>query len=198
MFLLVGLGNPGLKYQHTKHNFGFLLVDQIADEFKFEAMGNKFGGKIFNGKIADQKIILLKPEEYMNNSGSAVLGCASFYKIAPEKIIVFHDDLDLEFGRMKAKIGGGHAGHNGLRDIDEKIGKDYLRIRLGIGRPQNADYEISDYVLSKFNTEELKAVEKINQRIIKILPTILEGKLNEFMNQFSTPQTPASAPKVPQ
>lgn len=185
MFLVVGLGNPGTKYQYTKHNFGFLLADRIVEDFKFESLGNKFGGELFSGKISDKKILILKPQEYMNCSGSAVLACTSFYKIPPKNIIVLHDDLDLNFGRIKAKIGGGHAGHNGLRDIDEKIGKEYVRIRLGIGRPQNAEYEISDYVLSKFNKEELEILEKINQKIIKIFPLILEEKLNDFMTEFS-------------
>ncbi len=185
MFLLIGLGNPGLKYQYTKHNFGFLLADQIAEYFKLEPLGNKFGGQIFSGIIANQKVLLIKPQEYMNNSGAATLANASFYKIPPEKIIVFHDDLDLELGRIKAKIGGGNAGHNGLKDIDNKIGKNYVRIRLGIGRPENKEYEIADYVLSKFSNEELKTVEIINQKITKILPIILDGKLEEFMNQFS-------------
>ncbi|MES2677373.1 MAG: aminoacyl-tRNA hydrolase [Pseudomonadota bacterium] len=185
MFLLVGLGNPGSKYQYTKHNFGFLLADQIAESFKLEALGNKFGGQFFSGTISNQKVLLVKPQEYMNNSGDAVLASAAFYKIPPEKIIVFHDDLDLQLGRIKAKIGGGNAGHNGLKDIDDKIGKNYVRVRLGIGRPENKEYEIADYVLSKFNNDELKNVAIINQKIIKILPIILEGKLEEFMNQFA-------------
>lgn len=184
MFLIVGLGNPGTKYQNTKHNFGFLLSDQIIKDFKFEDLGKKFGGELFSGKISDQKVFLLKPMEYMNLSGSAVLAASTFYKIPKDKIIVLHDDLDLQFGKIKTKIGGGHAGHNGLRDIDEKIGKEYIRIRLGIGRPQNPDYEISDYVLSKFSKEELENIENINQKIIKNLSLILEGKLSDFINEY--------------
>ncbi len=185
MFLLVGLGNPGSKYQSTKHNFGFLLADKIVENFKLETLGNKFGGQLFSGTISNQKVLLIKPQDYMNNSGAAVLSSCAFYKIPPEKIIVFHDDLDLELGRIKAKIGGGNAGHNGLKDIDDKIGKNYVRVRLGIGRPENKEYEIADYVLSKFSNDELKTVEIINQKIVKILPIILDGKLEEFMNQFS-------------
>ena len=184
MFLLVGLGNPGLKYQDTKHNFGFLLADQIVQNYHLEPVGNKFNGQVFVGSVDSNKVLLIKPQEYMNNSGTSVLAAASCYKIAPEKIIVFHDDLDLGLGRIKAKIGGGNAGHNGLKDIDEKIGKNYVRARLGIGRPENVEYEISDYVLSKFSNDELKMVKKINQKICSILPVILQGRLNEFMNQF--------------
>ena len=189
MFLLVGLGNPGSKYQYTKHNFGFLLADQIIENFKLTTLGNKFGRQILSGIISNQKVLLIKPQDYMNNSGEAVLSTATFYKIPPEKIIVFHDDLDLKLGRIKAKIGGGNAGHNGLKDIDDKIGKNYVRIRLGIGRPENKEYEIADYVLSKFSNAELKTTEIINQKITKILPIILDGNLEEFMNQFSNQST---------
>ncbi|MFT7087469.1 MAG: PTH1 family peptidyl-tRNA hydrolase [Rickettsiales bacterium] len=187
MFLLVGLGNVGAKYEQTKHNFGFLLADEIAKEFSFEEKGKKFNSAIFTGSIADQKIILIKPQTFMNLSGSAVLSVASFYKITPENIIVFHDDLDLALGRIKVKIGGGNAGHNGLKDIDAKIGKNYARIRLGIGRPENSEYEIADYVLSRFSGDELKNVEKVNEKIIKNFPLILEGKLEEMVSQFSNP-----------
>ncbi len=185
MFLLVGLGNPGTKYHYTKHNFGFLLSDQIITDFRLETLGAKFGSQIFSGIISNQKVLLLKPLQYMNNSGAAVLACASFYKISPEKIIVFHDDLDLKMGRVKVKIGGGNAGHNGLKDIDEKIGRNYMRVRLGVGRPENKEYEVADYVLSKFNAEELKIVQSINQKITRFLPIILDKKLEEFMNQLS-------------
>ena len=189
MFLLVGLGNPGSKYQYTKHNFGFLLADEIAKNFKLTLLGNKFGRQILAGTISNQKVLLIKPQDYMNNSGEAVLSIATFYKIPPEKIIVFHDDLDLKLGRIKAKIGGGNSGHNGLKDIDNRIGKNYVRIRLGIGRPENKEYEIADYVLSKFSNEELRTTEIINQKITNILPIILDGNLEEFMNQFSNQGT---------
>ena len=177
MFLLVGLGNPGSKYQYTKHNFGFLLADQIIENFKLTTLGNKFGRQILSGIISNQKVLLIKPQDYMNNSGEAVLSTATFYKIPPEKIIVFHDDLDLKLGRIKAKIGGGNAGQNGLKDIDDKIGKNYVRIRLGIGRPENKEYENADYVLSKFSNEELRTPEIINQKITKIFPSKIIGKI---------------------
>ncbi len=185
MFLIVGLGNPGLKYQYTKHNLGFLLADQIIKNYQLEPQGVKFGGQVFVGNISNQKIILVKPQDYMNNSGNCVLSVAQFYKITPEKIIVLHDDLDLEMGRVKVKIGGGNAGHNGLKDIDEKINKNYCRVRLGIGRPENPDYEISDYVLSKFSKDELDMVDNINSKICKLFPLILENNFPEFMNKIT-------------
>jgi PTH1 family peptidyl-tRNA hydrolase len=184
MFLIVGLGNPGLKYENTKHNFGFLLADEIVKQFSLENLGNKFNAQFFSGKISDHKVFLIKPQEYMNLSGSAVLSFATFYKIPLENIIVLHDDLDLDFGRIKTKIGGGNAGHNGLKDIDARLGKSYTRIRLGIGRPENPEYEISDFVLSKFNNDELKKIDEINHKITKNFVKILEGKLDEFVNDY--------------
>lgn len=191
MFLLVGLGNPGLKYQHTRHNFGFLLADQIINDYQFSPATSKLSKQVFSGKIADKKIILLKPQDYMNNSGLAVEQVINFYKIPLTNLIVFHDDLDLDLGRIKVKIGGGNAGHNGLKDIDDKVGKDYRRIRLGIGRPLNPDYEIADYVLSKFSGDDLQIVEDINKRISNFLPIILNGQADEFMNQFSLTKKPS-------
>lgn len=185
MFLIVGLGNPGLKYQNTKHNFGFLLADQIIENYGLQPQGIKFGGLVFVGKITNQKVILIKPQDYMNNSGDAVLEASQFYKIPANNIIVLHDDLDLAIGRIKAKFGGGNGGHNGLKDIDDKIDKNYCRIRLGIGRPENLDYEIADYVLSKFNRDDLEIVHKVNEKICKVFPLVLENNLPEFLNQFS-------------
>jgi len=173
MILIAGLGNPGSKYQLTRHNFGFLLADAVINHHNLEespTLGKKFNAEIFTGVIknnanSNQKIILAKPQTFMNLSGSSIQKICNFYKIPPEKVIILHDDLDLELGRTKTKIGGGNAGHNGLKDIDAKIGKNYWRIRLGIGRPENSDYEISDYVLGKFNTKERQILEEINDEI---------------------------------
>ena len=184
MFLIFGLGNVDLKYQNTRHNFGFLLADKIIDCFDLQFQGIKFGGKVFVGSIIGKKVILIKPQEYMNNSGTSVFAATQFYKTLPNQIIVLHDDLDLAFGKIKVKVGGGNGGHNGLKDIDAKVGQDYFRLRLGIGRPKHVDYEISDYVLSKFSREELEEVEKINTKICKNFSLILEGKFPEFTNAF--------------
>ncbi len=187
MFLVVGLGNPGLKYQCSRHNFGFLLADQIIENYQLQLQGIKFGGQVFVGKISDQRIILIKPQNYMNNSGGCVLEAAQFYKIPANNIIILHDDLDLALGKIKAKVGGGNGGHNGLKDIDEKIGKNYCRIRLGIGRPENPDYEVADYVLGKFSKDDLAIVGKVNEKICKIFPLILENNLPQFLNKILTP-----------
>lgn len=184
MFLLVGLGNPGEKYRYTKHNFGFLTIDQIAQNYNLSNEGLKFNSQIFIGNAVDKKIIAIKPQDFMNCSGEQVRLIMSFYKIPLENVIVFHDDLDILPGRVKTKIGGGNAGHNGLRDLDRVIGANYLRIRLGIGRPENISYEISNYVLSNFNSEEMKIISSMNQKISKLLPLILDKKLDDFSNNF--------------
>ena len=176
MILLVGLGNIGKKYQKTRHNFGFLALDEIIDEFKLEKSTNKFEAEVFQGRIGDEKIIAIKPQTFMNLSGISVLEASQFFKISPQNIIVFHDEIDINFGEIRSKIGGGNAGHNGLKSIDEKIGENYWRIRIGVSRPQNKEFEIADYVLSKFSDEEFLQVKKITQNIAKSLPKFLLEK----------------------
>ncbi len=184
MFLLVGLGNIGSEYELTRHNFGFLLLDKIVDDYGFTAQSKKFKSEVFSGTIANQKVLAIKPQTYMNRSGTAVIEAINFYKIDLKNVIVFHDDLDLPLGKIKVKIGGGHAGHNGLRSIDECCGKDYWRLRLGIGRPQNQEYETADYVLGRFGAEEMKLVEKTNLKISDLIEEMIEGKAESFMNKF--------------
>ncbi len=184
MFLIVGLGNPGEKYKITKHNFGFLCLDDIIKKYDFSIKSKKSSYELFSGDINGYKILILKPLKYMNLSGTPILEVKSFYKIKLENIVVIHDDLDVDFGRIKLKLGGGNAGHNGLKDIDDKIGKNYLRLRLGIGRPENDNYEISDYVLSKFSKDDLIKVDEINQKISNLFPLIFKEDKNDFINKF--------------
>lgn len=184
MYLLVGLGNIGSEYELTRHNFGFLLLDQIVEDYGLMSNSKKFKSEVFSGKIGDKKVIALKPHTFMNRSGLGVAEAASFYKIEPKNILVFHDDLDLALGKVKVKIGGGHAGHNGLRSLDEMIGKNYMRLRLGIGRPEHKDFATSDYVLGKFSLEEKILVEKINLKISDLIEELLEDRMDRFMNKF--------------
>ena len=184
MHLIVGLGNIGREYETTRHNFGFLLLDCLVDDFRLSNQGKKFKSEVFSGEIAGKKIIALKPQTFMNLSGAAVAEAAHFYKIPNENILVLHDDVDIDFGRIKTKIGGGHGGHNGLRSIDEAMGKDYVRLRLGVGRPANKEFDTADYVLGKFSKEELQQVEKINLKISKLIGVLLEGKTDEFSTKF--------------
>jgi PTH1 family peptidyl-tRNA hydrolase len=191
MFLLAGLGNIGNEYQNTRHNFGFILIDQIIKDYNFNKLASKKSlSEIYTGEINGQKIIAIKPKTYMNLSGSGVLEILSFYKISLQNIIIFHDDLDLALGKIRLKIGGSSAGHNGLNDIDQKIGKDYLRLRLGIGRPENKNIDIANYVLAKFLADELKIVEQVNKKISTLMPELIVPKImsincDNFMNKFS-------------
>lgn len=149
MKLFVGLGNPGAKYAQNRHNIGFMAVDRIAEDHGFSPWRAKFQGRVSEGRLGHEKVVLLKPETYMNLSGQSVGEAMRFYKLTPEDVIVFHDELDLAPGKMKLKHGGGHAGHNGLRSIHAHIGESYGRVRLGIGHPGHKD-RVSGYVLSDF------------------------------------------------
>ena len=162
MKLIIALGNIGKDYEDTRHNFGFMLLDQISIKYSFSNVGIKHNSEIFTGKIDDIKIIAIKPQTFMNLSGRAVISVMNFYKINIEDIIILHDDIDLDLGVVKFKKGGGNAGHNGLKSIDSVIGKNYKRLRLGVGRPENPRYEISDYVLGRFSKKEIDIVNQVN------------------------------------
>ena len=180
MRLIVGLGNPGDKYQKNRHNIGFIVLDALADQNGFSPWREKFDGLIADGAINGQKIILLKPQTYMNLSGNAVQKTIQFYKIKPEEILVIHDELELPPGKMRIKQGGGHGGHNGLKDIDRHVGKNYHRMRLGIGRPPAGSHEdaVSNYVLSDF--------AKADQN--DWLPKMIDGLVDHFDMVFDVPE----------
>jgi PTH1 family peptidyl-tRNA hydrolase len=185
MHLLVGLGNIGSEYELTRHNFGFLLLDKIIEDYAFNRISaKKFHSEIFAGEIFGKKIIAIKPQTFMNRSGIAVFETANFYKILPENILVFHDEVDLVLGKLRIKVGGGNAGHNGLKSIDEAIGKDYTRLRLGVGRPENPEFSTADYVLGKIGKEEMKTVENVNKKVSNLIGNLLEGRTDEFLNKF--------------
>ncbi|SME89769.1 aminoacyl-tRNA hydrolase [Pseudobacteriovorax antillogorgiicola] len=162
MKLLVGLGNPGPKYELTRHNAGFLVLDQIADQCGIQWEGQKFQGEFGKGQILGEACLLLKPNTFMNLSGRSVSQAMRFYKLGVDDLLVFHDDIDVPFGKVKAKMGGGHGGNNGIRSIIAETGlKDFVRIKLGVGRPQKPeDGQVSDWVLSRFSQEELDVLAK--------------------------------------
>ena len=149
MQVIVGLGNPGKKYDRNRHNVGFKAIDLIAKKNNFGPWRRKFQSKISEGLIKSNKILLVKPETYMNNSGFAIKELFLFFKLNSDDLVVIHDDLDLKVGKIKAKVGGGHAGHNGLRSIDQQISTEYLRLRIGIDRPVYKS-QVANYVLSNF------------------------------------------------
>ncbi len=161
--LIVGLGNVGDKYKNTRHNAGFILVDNIHDKYNGSDWKTKFKGEISDVKIDGNKIYLLKPSTYMNLSGESVCEAVKFFKIKIEEVLVVHDEIDLEFGQIKIKQGGGNAGHNGLKSISQICGNDYFRYRVGVGHPRDIipGMEVADYVLSKFSLEELKEIKQL-------------------------------------
>jgi PTH1 family peptidyl-tRNA hydrolase len=167
MWLIVGLGNPGKEYEYTRHNIGFLTIDHLIDQTEAHSLSSSsFHGELFKSS----NLIFLKPTTYMNNSGKSLQAVKQFYKIELDNIIVVHDDLDLPFGALRFKKGGGSGGHNGLKSIDEKIGRDYIRVRMGIGKPTYKS-QVADYVLSQFSKDEL---ENLPQWIEKSAKSVLE------------------------
>ncbi len=181
MFLIVGLGNPGQLYVNTRHNIGFNFIDFVASNHKLSLTHkSRFNADIAINLLNQTKIILCKPTSFMNLSGQSVAQIISYHKIALENIIVIHDDIDIPFGKIRCKIGGGSGGHNGLKSIDSHIGSNYLRIRLGVGRPQNDNIDISSYVLSKFLSDELVMIEKKYHIIEKNLYLLFENQLEKF------------------
>ena len=153
MYLLVGLGNPEREYAQNRHNVGFMCIDEILKSYGFPPAKSKFSGFLTEGQVDHEKVYLFKPLTYMNRSGRAVAEVSRFFKIPPEHIITFHDDLDLAPGKVRVKQGGGHGGHNGLKDLDAAIGPHYWRVRIGIGRPLHKG-AVTSYVLSDFSKEE--------------------------------------------
>ena len=154
MRLFAGLGNPGSSYAMNRHNVGFMAVDCVADHFGFTPWKKKGASLISDGRIGSEKIILVKPQSFMNKSGRPIAEIARFHKIDIHDIFVFHDELDLAAGRLRVKNGGGHGGHNGLRDIDRHMGVNYWRVRIGIGRPSNDTMDVKSWVLADFGRDE--------------------------------------------
>ena len=185
MWLLVGLGNPGDKYKNNRHNVGFMAVDEIASHNIFPAFKSKFNGEVTEGRIDNQKVVLLKPMTYMNDSGLSVRKASDFYKIPPENIIVFHDELDIAPSRIKVKQGGGTGGHNGLKSMDSHLGsKDYWRVRMGIGHPGDKN-RVSGYVLSDFSKEEKIWLEDWIYVVSKNVEYLLSDNKDDFMTRVS-------------
>ena len=179
MLLLVGLGNPGSNYTNTRHNIGFKIIDAINLHFKLSKQKPKFKGLLTTGSIESKKIYAIKPLTFMNNSGMCIRELLEYFKINVEDVVVFHDDLDVDLGKVKVKFGGSSAGHNGVASIDKFIGKDYSRVRIGIGRPESK-ISVSDFVLNDFNQEEQDELEKTTTNIIGSLNILIDKKLELF------------------
>ena len=179
MFLFVGLGNPTPNSENNRHNIGFKIIDAINSKFKLSKQKPKFKGLLTTGNINEKKVYAIKPLTFMNNSGICIRELIEYFKIEAENIIVFHDDLDIDFGKIKTKFGGSSAGHNGIESIDKFIGKDYSRVRIGIGKPKN-NVGVSDFVLQNFEEDEMTNIEKIFENIIDSLPILINKKLDLF------------------
>ena len=179
MLLFVGLGNPTPDSENNRHNVGFKIIDSINKQFSLSKQKPKFKGLLTTGNIGKKKVYAIKPLTFMNNSGICIRELIEYFKIDAEDVIVFHDDLDVEFGKIKTKFGGSSAGHNGIASIDKFIGKDYSRVRIGIGKPKN-NIEVADYVLQNFDEEESIDIEKVSKNITDSLSILVEKKLDLF------------------
>ena len=184
MLLLVGLGNPNPNNSNNRHNVGFLIIDAINAEFKLSKQKPKFKGLLTTGKIDEQKIYAVKPLTFMNSSGICIKEIIEYFKINAKDVFVFHDDMDIEVGKVKVKFGGSNAGHNGIESIDKNIGKYYSRIRIGIGRPKNNSTGV-DHVLDSFSSEEKQSVEEITRSIIESFSILIKKDLDLFSSKIN-------------
>ena len=184
MKLLVGLGNPGPSYLLNRHNVGFIALDMIGNDYALPPFKAKGKSMVTEGVIEGVKCLFLKPMNFMNNSGPAVSQLAHFYKIPLEDIIVFHDELDLPFAKVRTKTGGGAGGHNGLRSLDSHLGKDYQRVRIGIDHPGHKD-RVTSHVLGNFSKQEIDDLPYVLGPISDELPALLKGKSDDFQNHVA-------------
>ena len=196
MKLFVGLGNPGRKYEANRHNIGFMAVDRIAADHGFAPWRARFQGEVSEGRLGSEKIVLLKPHTFMNLSGQSVGEAMRFYKLTPDDVTVFHDELDLAPGKLRVKTGGGHAGHNGLRSIHQHIGEGYHRVRIGIGHPGDKA-RVAAYVLSDFAKADSDWIEDLLHGISEGAPALAQGDATRFMNAVSL-RTAPPRPSAPQ
>ena len=187
MWLLVGLGNPGPKYEGTRHNAGFQVVDALVARNRAPSLRTKLGAEVGEARIGSERVLLCKPMEFMNTSGQAVVRVAQFWKIEPARTVVMYDDLDLSFGRLKLATGGGHGGHNGVRSIIAEWGtSDFARVRVGVGRPASSEHDAADYLLSDFKGAERKELPDLYSRAAEAAENIVTTGLTAAMNRFNT------------
>ena len=179
MLLFVGLGNPTPDSENNRHNIGFKMIDVLNQKFGLTKQKPKFKGLLTTGSIDEKKVYAIKPLTFMNNSGICIRELIEYFKIGTEDVTVFHDDLDIDFGKIKAKFGGSSAGHNGIESIDKFIGKEYSRVRIGIGKPKTKA-SVSDHVLKDFDDDEMLELEKITNNIVNSISILIDKKLDLF------------------
>jgi len=195
MQLFVGLGNPGAKYARNRHNIGYMAVDRIAEDHGFGPWKSKFQGVISEGRLGTEKIMLLKPETFMNLSGQSVGEAMRFYKLTPEDIVVFHDEIDLAPGKLRVKQGGGHAGHNGLRSLHQHIGDGYGRIRMGVGHPGRKEL-VPHFVLQDFAKADAEWLDDVLRGVSDGAAHLAEGANDRFQNAVAQRTAPARSSKT--
>ena len=184
MFLLVGLGNPGPNNTNNRHNIGFKIIDAINQQFSLSKQKPKFKGLLTTGNINNKKVYAIKPLTFMNNSGVCIKELIDYFKIDAKNVFVFHDDMDIDLGKVKAKFGGSSAGHNGIESIDKSIGKDYSRVRIGIGHPKNGK-KVDTHVLEDFSDNEEDKIKDITENIVKMIPTLIDKKMDTFSSKVN-------------
>lgn len=185
MFLVVGLGNPGRRYVRTRHNVGFKVIENLQERWQIQGESAQLGALVGSGMIASTRVTLARPQKFMNRSGHPVASIAGYYKLEDKDVIVVHDDVDLPFGQVRVKRGGGHGGHNGLRDIIKHFGRDFPRIRVGVGRPPEG-WDTADYVLGKWGPSEQDEVSHMVDQASNAVEAVLRDGLEAAMNQFNT------------
>ena len=187
MLLLVGLGNPNLNNSNNRHNVGFLVIDAINEKFKLSKQKPKFKGLLTTGKIDEHKVFAIKPLTFMNSSGICIKELIEYFKIDVKDVFVFHDDMDIDIGKVKVKFGGRNAGHNGIDSIDKNIGKNYSRVRIGVGRPKKNSTG-ADHVLENFSNDEKGNVEKVTKNITESLSILINKDLELFSSKINQKQ----------
>ena len=183
--LIVGLGNPGAKYRGTRHNVGFDVVERLSERWGFRAdQKAQLGAQVGDGLVRQQRCLVARPQSYMNRSGKPTADLARYFKLDADSVVVVHDDLDLDFGDVRCKLGGGHGGHNGLRDIHRHLGPEYLRIRVGVSRPPKG-WDTAAYVLGKWSPEEKAELQGTLDAACDAVEVVLEQGISTAMNQFN-------------
>ena len=186
-FLIVGLGNVGIQYENTRHNAGFIEIDRLAEKYNLKINRLKFKSNCEEVTVSDKKCLLMKPNTYMNNSGEAVVEAMNFYKIPIENVIVIYDDISLDVGKMRIRRKGTHGGHNGIRSIIDLTGsEDFPRIKIGVGKKPHPDYNLADWVLSKFKPDELKQLQELGDAVCESVELIIKGDIEKAMNRHNS------------
>jgi peptidyl-tRNA hydrolase, PTH1 family len=193
--LVVGLGNPGRRYSATRHNVGFDVAERLAERWSFGAPSDRFGSLAADGRIGDARAIIARPQRFMNCSGGPVAALAGFHKVPADHTVVVHDEVDLPFGQVRVKAGGGHGGHNGLRDLVQHFAADFLRVRVGVGRPPEG-WDTADYVLGRWTPTEQEALPAVIDTAADAVEAVLQDGALAAMNRFNVrPERPAKGRK---